>query len=188
VFRRSGSFWKRSGSRKTDKDADLVRTLFLLLTVLTLSTPGLPAGDSADSIGRLEWLAGCWEQRGPDRLTQEHWMAPLGKSMIGMSRTVTSDATVAWELLRIEESDGTLILIAAPSGQREARFAQIELTESGVAFENPEHDFPQRIEYRHGRDGSLVGRISGVVDGKARSVDFPMTRVRCPGPGGALLD
>jgi hypothetical protein len=165
-----------------------VKCVFLLLTVLTLSSPALPAEDRAGSIGRLQWLAGCWEQRGPDRLTQEHWMAPLGRSMIGMSRTVTGGAMVAWEMLRIEESDGTLFLIAAPSGQREARFEQIELTESGVAFENPDHDFPQRIEYRHGPDGSLVGRISGVVDGKTRSVDFPMTRVRCPGPGAALLD
>lgn len=88
---------------------------------------------------------------------------------------------MAWEFLRIEESDGRLILVGTPSGQRETRFEQVELGDSGAAFENPEHDFPRRIEYRRQPDGSLVARISGDVDGKTGSVDFPMLRVVCPG-------
>jgi hypothetical protein len=48
-----------------------------------------------------------------------------------------------------------------------------------VVFENPEHDFPQRIIYRLIANGKLLGRIEGVVDGTERSADFPMTRSDC---------
>ena len=47
------------------------------------------------------------------------------------------------------------------------------MTDDEVVFENPTHDFPQRIIYRKGADRSVTARIEGVIDGKARGVDFP---------------
>ena len=48
-----------------------------------------------------------------------------------------------------------------------------------LIFENPQHDFPQRVIYRLQTDGSLLGRIEGVSKGKEKAVDFPMTRAGC---------
>jgi hypothetical protein len=48
-------------------------------------------------------------------------------------------------------------------------------------FENPQHDFPQRIIYkRDGADG-LKARIEGESKGKPKAFDYPMQRTQCPG-------
>ncbi len=100
--------------------------------------------------------------------------------MLGMSRTVSGGKTVAFEYLRIiEEENGWISLIASPSGQETARFRMVSMSANDVVFENPEHDFPQRIIYRLTDDGKLLGRIEGVVDGTERVADFPMTRTNC---------
>ncbi|WP_309639315.1 hypothetical protein, partial [Methylibium sp.] len=51
----------------------------------------------------------------------------------------------------------------------------------GIVFENPLHDFAQRISYRLLGDGSLLARIEGERRGRTRAVEFPMRRVDCPG-------
>lgn len=48
-----------------------------------------------------------------------------------------------------------------------------------AVFENPEHDFPQRIIYRLESDGALFARIEGVVSGKEKGRNFPMKRGAC---------
>ena len=100
--------------------------------------------------------------------------------MLGMSRIVSGGKTVAFEYLRIvEEEDGWIGLVASPSGQETARFNLVSMSTTEVIFENPEHDFPQRIMYRLTSDGNLLGRIEGTVNGTERAVDFPMTRTKC---------
>jgi len=128
----------------------------------------------------LRWMAGCWSQDGQESGSVEQWTAPAGGTMIGMSRMVGGGKTVAFEFLRItEDEDGWIWLVASPSGQETARFKLVNMSANEVIFENPDHDFPQRIIYRLDSDGNLVGRIEGEVNGTARAADFPMTRTKC---------
>ena len=101
--------------------------------------------------------------------------------MLGLNQTVARGSTIAWEYLRIAMADDRLVLTALPSGQAEASFEALELTDSSIVFSNPEHDFPQTISYRRQPDGSLLGRIEGTENGKSRSVDFPFNAVPCDG-------
>jgi hypothetical protein len=158
------------------------RTGLMALLAVLGAGPIQPASavTASGPIARLAWLAGCWARDDGDRHSEEQWTAPRGGTMLGVSRTIVGDRTVAWEQLRIEEEDGVLVLTAVPSDQQETRFRQIALGEDSVTFENPDHDFPQRILYRLQQDGSLLGRIEGTRDGEVRAVDFPMQRVRCP--------
>jgi hypothetical protein len=133
----------------------------------------------APDVSVLSWMAGCWRQESPSRTVDEVWMAPAGDGMLGMSRTVARGRIVEHEFLQIRVRDGALVLVAQPSGQPEASFTAKEVGPRAVAFENPAHDFPQRIIYRLQADGGLVGRIEGEENGKARGVDFPMRRVAC---------
>jgi hypothetical protein len=98
---------------------------------------------------------------------------------LGVNRTVKGSETVAHEFMRIRETEsGEIEFIANPSGQSEAAFSLVGLSETEVIFENPDHDFPQRIIYRLKGD-VLEGRIEGTAKGKLKAVDFPMKRVDC---------
>ena len=100
--------------------------------------------------------------------------------MLGMNRTIAGGKTAAFEFMRIQqEENGEIYFVAQPSGQKEARFRLTAATEDELIFENPEHDFPQRVIYRKRKDGSLLGRIEGVRDEEETAIDFPMQRVQC---------
>ncbi|MCH8894629.1 MAG: hypothetical protein IH927_00030 [Proteobacteria bacterium] len=136
------------------------------------------------SVEDLAWLAGCWASVGGEAGSGEQWTVPAGKTLLGVSRTVRNSKTVAYEFLRIRETEaGEIEYIAKPSGQSEASFLMVRLSEREVVFENPAHDFPQRIIYRLEAGGNLVARIEGEVKGEVRTVDFPMKRVDCESQG-----
>jgi hypothetical protein len=156
---------------------------------VTIATAGvlllLPAAASLEAQARdvatLRWMSGCWELRSGSRVTHEQWMAPRASQMMGMSRTVARDTVREFEMLRIELRGGVPTYVAMPSGQKEALFAATVLTDTAVVFENPAHDFPQRIRYRRVGADSLVARIEGTTSGRTRGIDFPMRRISCSG-------
>ena len=130
----------------------------------------------AQDVGQLGFMSGCWQGRGG---TEEQWMKPVGGTLFGMSRTVVKGKTVFWEFLQIRVQEGGVVLVAQPSSNpKPVTFRATRVSESEVVFENPEHDFPQRILYRKQRDG-LFARIDGKEKGKEKAVDFPMVRVKC---------
>ena len=134
-------------------------------------------------VDRLAWLSGCWQEvaRG-SQIVEEQWMAPRGGRMVGMGRTVRGDSVIEWEHLRIFARDGRIVYHAEPSGQTPADFSTAAVSDTLVVFENPQHDFPQRIIYRKRGADSLLARIEGTMGGRSRGVDFPYKRVRCAGP------
>jgi len=100
--------------------------------------------------------------------------------MLGANRSVRDGKTVAFEFMRIvEREDGGLEFVASPSGQNTTSFTMSSLTDHEVIFENPDHDFPQRIIYRLVSDEELLGRIEGMIDGIEKAADFPMKKIDC---------
>lgn len=150
----------------------------LAAAVLTLSIGSAQA--APDALAQLGWLAGCWRAAGAEAGSGEQWMAPAGGTMLGMSRTVKGGKTVAHEFLQIRQNEpGKLAFIAMPSGQPTATFAALELSADHVVFENPAHDFPQRVIYRRDGDATLNARIEGTLKGKPKAIDFPIQRTSC---------
>ena len=137
---------------------------------------GQPAG-----IERLTWLQGCWEAATAQRTVEEQWMSPRGKSMISAGRTVRGDSLVEYELVVIREKDAQLAYEAHPSGQPSAVFLSRSISGSEVLFENPQHDFPQRIGYRRDSPDALLAWIEGTRNGQTSRIEFPYQRVACPG-------
>jgi Domain of unknown function (DUF6265) len=148
--------------------------------VVTLAALAAPAAQGpGGELDTIAWLAGCWTSTDGRRHVDEHWMKPLGGTMMGMSRTVVGGKTVDSEVLLIRATGSEVAYVAKPSGQPEASFTLVSATPGEARFENPEHDFPQRIIYRLNPDGSLHARIEGTREGKVHGVDFPMTRGKC---------
>ena len=134
----------------------------------------------AADVAALSWMAGCWRQQSEARTVDEVWMAPSGDGMLGLSRTVTKGRISEYEFLEIRVHDGRIVYTARPSGQPEATFTASKVGPREVVFENPAHEFPQRIIYRLQADGNLAARIEGTERGQTRGIDFPMRRVACP--------
>ena len=152
-------------------------SLVIPLALLLLAASAC-AGDH--TLDRMAWLSGCWASVGGEAGSGEQWMPPAGRSILGMSRTVRDGATVAFEFLRIvEDEEGRIVLVALPSGQRSTTFRLLNQSDNELVFENPEHDFPQRVIYRLMPGDVLVGRIEGTVNGHTRSVEFPMKKADC---------
>jgi len=132
------------------------------------------------SINDLSWLAGCWEGQTKGREVTEQWMKPGGGIMLGMARTVAQGKAAEFEFTQIrEDKDGAIYYVAKPSGQAEASFKLINLENKEAVFENPQHDFPQRIIYRLQPDGLLFARVEATVKGQLRGIDYPYKRAKC---------
>ncbi len=152
--------------------------------VLALVSAALPvvARRQTNGLGTVRWLAGCWELKRGNRVTLEMWMPPAGDLMLGASRTTVNGTVREFEQLRLAWKDNRLVYTALPSGQAEASFTSVEVSDSGFAVANSEHDFPQRIVYRRRGADSLVARVEGPGPSGTRGFDVPMRRVACTGP------
>ncbi|MFZ6766053.1 DUF6265 family protein [Undibacterium sp. Di26W] len=138
------------------------------------------ASQAGNSIQDLQWLSGCWQASGVvETGSEEHWLAPAGGSMLGMGRTVRKGKMVAWEFMRIQENADSLVFTAMPSGKPEASFQLQTLEKQKVVFENPRPEFPQRVIYQLNADGSLLGRIEGMINDQLKGIDFPMKKIAC---------
>jgi len=133
------------------------------------------------SVERVSWLQGCWELSSGQRTVEEQWMAPRGGVMIGMGRTVRGGALVEYESVVIRQQGDRLAYEAHPSGEPSAVFLSSTLNESTVVFENPQHDFPQKVGYQRRRAWSLLAWVEGTEKGQTRRIECPYKRVACPG-------
>lgn len=157
-----------------------MKNVIALLYVLAFCV-GISAQSNAKKVEDLAWLSGCWESNDKAKRSvfSEQWMKPAGGMMLGIGRTVKNDKAVDYEFMRIEQRGDDIFFIAKPrANKEETPFKLMELASSEATFENPDHDFPQRVVYK--RQGTkLTGRIEGNRNGKVLGIDFPMMRITC---------
>jgi hypothetical protein len=146
-----------------------------------MAYPELAAAQAASAVNRLAWLSGCWEASSASQVIEEHWTEPRGNSMLGMNRTIRDGSLASYELVIIREDEDGLVFEAHPSGQAIAYFPARLVSDTLAVFENPEHDFPQRISYALNGADSLLAWIEGESGGAMRRIDFGYRRVLCPG-------
>jgi len=138
------------------------------LALLLMGQAAPPAG-----IGDLAWMSGHWATAGVDgRWTEESWSAPRGGVMLGHSRSGRGAALREFEFLRLQAgADGVPVYFAQPGGRAPVPFRLSARGRGSATFENPAHDFPQRIGYR--REGStMVATISALDGSNAMSWTF----------------
>jgi CpeT protein len=135
-----------------------------------------PADAPWPVIAHAAWLAGSWQVQDGATVVDETWTPPRGDAMLGVSRTVEGGRLASFELVVLRETlAGGLVFTAHPSGQESGSFPAVTITDTLLVFENPAHDFPQRIGYRRTADG-VTAWIEGTVDGQAKRAEFPYRR------------
>jgi hypothetical protein len=126
----------------------------------------------------LAWMVGAWTGRLGEVETEEHWIAPKGRIMLGVARMTRGDKPASFEFLRIAQTAAGLSYFASPGGRPAIEFSLVEQGPQRVAFENPKHDFPQRISYWLDAEGALHARIEGMIKDQQLSHEFRWERVR----------
>jgi hypothetical protein len=144
--------------------------VFALPQSLTKFAPS----NSASKLSDLSWIAGAWQTATGGRAQiEEYWMPPAGGSMLGISRTVAGEKTVEYEYLRIEKRGEDIFYVASPGARCPATdFKLTRVSNQEAVFENPQHDFPKRIIYRKGSDGSLTASIDAGEGTKSKSFAY----------------
>ncbi len=144
-----------------------------LVGILPLSlASGLASGEELPS-----WLEGRWCRDDAGVQIEERWMSPTRNRMLGLNQTVADGESTAFEFLRIEVGDdGVMRYLAQPGGRAPTAFAATIVTADQARFENPEHDFPQVIEYRR-LGAALTATISG--PGENGPLEIPFEFASC---------
>ena len=124
----------------------------------------LAAASPAATVDDLAWLAGQWSREEGERWTEESWTPPRGGVMLGHSRSGRGDALREFEFLRVQAgADGVPAYIAQPGGRAPVAFALVRRDATSATFENPSHDYPQRIAYA--RTGDTMTATISLIDG-----------------------
>ncbi len=153
----------------------------VLVAVGVVAPPSAVPQDVEDAA----WLAGCWAAENGESRSDEVWMAPAGGLMVGMSRSVRGGRATGYESVVLGVRDGRLTYSAHPSGQQPADFPVARLTDRELRVENPDHDFPRRIDYlRHGGD-SIVASVFREVADETPAFSIHYARTPCAGGGPA---
>jgi Domain of unknown function (DUF6265) len=137
-----------------------------IASVVVLCGAAVAVQGTKPVIADLSWMAGSWTGESRGIQMEEHWTAPNGNSMVGIHRDTGKGRTLLFEFLRIEQQGDQIVYLSMPNGRSPATpFPLKEVSGTRVVFENPAHDFPQRIIYwKDGND--LRARIEGTQNGK----------------------
>lgn len=141
-------------------------------------------GNTTTNFSELEkanWLLGEWQNNSPEGNATEVWEKENDSTFVGKSYFVIGKDTVSSETISLEQNGKQLFYIPTVKDQNAGQPVKFTLTSSKsnqLIFENPKHDFPQKISYTQITNDSLLAEISGIMNGKQNSQKFPMTRVK----------
>ena len=134
----------------------------------------------AAEVTELEWMSGCWSLEGGEAGSGEMWTRPMGNMLFGIGH-ITGDGVVNfYEYMRIEKrASGELYLVAQPSNQSGGEFKMTEMEQRRVVFENPAHDFPQRITYWIESEGIMKAKVEAQEAGVFQGFELTLLQQEC---------
>ena len=118
---------------------------------------------AADDQVMPDWLTGAWVNSEKESWGEEYWTPSRAGIMFGASRSGKGETLQFWEHMRIvREEDGKLVFWAISADQKPVRFSATIVSAQSITFENPQHDYPQRITYW--REGKILRALISLAD------------------------
>ena len=154
------------------------RTTLILLLLAIVSCKNSEK-DEKDKIKSANWLLGKWSTKTADGDLSEKWIQLNDSTFQGESFFIKGKDTLHFESILLQQNGEELIYNATVKGQNENKAVAFNMTagtEKQLVFENPKHDYPQKITYSLINKDSLVASISGVQLGKPSAEKFGMKR------------
>jgi len=149
------------------------------LLLLFLAIASCKKTDSKDKIKAASWLLGKWETNTEEGNLSEEWQKLNDSTFQAHSFFIRGKDTLHFETITLQQNGEELIYSATVKGQNNdepVSFKLTNATEKKLVFENPKHDYPQKISYTQISKDNLVAQISGTQQGKPSSEKYPMKK------------
>jgi hypothetical protein len=151
-----------------------MKKLFLVAFVF-FCFQNLSAQTSANiDFKKLDWLEGTWIRTNakPGRSGHERWVKISDTEMHGWGVSMKGNDTSFVEKIKLVVKDDNIYYVAdVPENKEPVYFKLIEITDNSFICENPQHDFPKRIEYR-----SEGTKLKATISGNERSIEYLFER------------
>ena len=159
-----------------------MKTFFtlILLSLLFTMVSSQDKNTDLNPFEKLSWIVDRWISAPGESITYENWVKLDDTTFSGKSHTIKNGDTVFTEQLKIEKIGDEIYYTAVVKHNPDTvHFKLVELGENKAVFENPEHDFPNRIIYMLKADGTFYARIEGKnKKGEDAAGEFFYTRAR----------
>jgi Domain of unknown function (DUF6265) len=145
----------------------LRRSLTALVIATWLCASPAPAAGNCASLNAADWLLGNWVAVDGDRTFAETWVRLSDTTFEGKGVTTkgASSAIVDSESLRLLQMENGVFYVSKVAHNRlPIAFELTECSPQRLVFENPAHDFPQRLEYAAEAAGQMTVRVTGGKD------------------------
>jgi hypothetical protein len=154
----------------------LSRLTYLALPGMFLFLLGACSSASHD-MKKIKWILGKWESKTQEGTLYENWEKLDDSTYLGNAYSIVEGDTTFSEEARIMSRKGVIVYSVTVNNEETTDFELVN-DEKEAVFENPEHDYPQRIIYmRNGKD-SLYARIEGMVDDVLNKEEFRYVQSR----------
>lgn len=137
------------------------------------------SGAKFEKLKKMEWLVGSWEQKLPEGSLIETWTKDNDSTYSGKSYFIREKDTLHSESIVLTQKNEDLLYIPTVKGQNNdepVTFTMTSDAENAFTFENPAHDYPQKITYKKVNETNLLATISGKQDGKESKESYPMVK------------
>lgn len=150
------------------------KLLFLLVGAFLFS-----CGNKKTTINDFTWLQGKWEGASQDLNFFEEWKPSQENVLDGFGGGISGKDTVFSEKIKIEErADGIFYVPTVKENGGAVDFKFTGYKNDSIVFENPQHDFPQRIIYFRLPNNKLYACIDGLENGKYNRIAFFYNEVK----------
>lgn len=132
-----------------------------------------------DEIQKAKWLIGEWEQVDSLGTLQEIWTIKDDSTYTGQSYYIQNDKdTIHDEQIELTQDKEHLIYNTVVDGENNDEsisFQMMKDEDSLLIFENPKHNYPEKIEYQF-KKNNLIATISGKLKGKFATKSYTFKR------------
>lgn len=126
----------------------------------------------------LEWLAGMWEGIHGQGIYHEEWQIVNSSEMLGKAYLIKKGEILNMEILKLHIAGGNIFYTAEVSHNKSpVSFRLISDQNNIFIFENPEHDFPQKITYEKKEDGSLYAVVEAMMNDKLKKIEYSLKSI-----------
>jgi uncharacterized membrane protein YciS (DUF1049 family) len=156
------------------------KTLFLIVIFL-LCRAAIHAQNGQALFKKLFLLAGTWRMETKKGMLFENWEIVNDSTLLGKSYRVSNNDTTLLETMSFSIRNDEIMFIAVANGQNNNTSVGFRLRSAEkdiYIFENPDHDFPQRVIYELPKDNSLHAWIEGNSQGQLKRSDYYYSKLQ----------